>query len=141
MQTKASQRGFTVIEMVITLAISIGVIMLGTVCLDGYSEKMMLNNTTKEVKSTIEQAATISTIKHVASYIRYYPNSNMLTVTRAGHRKVVKIAPQIKIYKLSDLWISSSGSMSPRTIVITNRQERKTIRLQMMWGRVIDDAA
>ncbi|WP_143451899.1 pilus assembly FimT family protein [Lactobacillus apis] len=54
MQTKASQRGFTVIEMVITLAISIGVIMLGTVCLDGYNEKMMLNNTTKEVKSTIE---------------------------------------------------------------------------------------
>ena len=141
MQTKASQRGFTVIEMVITLAISIGVIMLGTVCLDGYSEKMMLNSTTKEAKSTIEQAATISTIKHVASYIRYYPNSNMLTVTRAGHRKVVKIAPQVNIYKLSDLWISSSGSMSPRTIVIANRQERKRIRLQMMWGRVIDNAA
>lgn len=134
---KVKKAGFTIVEMVITLAISIGLIMLEAVQLKKYDEKLILDNTTREVKSSIEQAARISTIQHKPTWITYYPESKYLSINRSQDRQIIKIASHIDIYNLSSFKISAKGSMPPHTIVITDHHHTRKIKLQMMWGRAI----
>lgn len=137
-RNKAKKSGFTLIEMMITLTISISLVMLGTVNLKKYDEKLILDNTTREVKSSIEQAARISTIEHEPTLISFYPESKYLTIKRNHDYQNIKINSQIEIYNLSNFKISAKGSMVPHTVVITNHHETRRIRLQMMWGRAIN---
>ncbi|BDR60315.1 Prepilin-type cleavage/methylation protein [Lactobacillus xylocopicola] len=103
-----------------------------------YNEKLVLNNTTRQLKSSLEQAARISTIRHKAAVIRYYPDSKKITIIGNGYSRVIKINQKIEIHNLSSLRISASGSMPPHTIVITNQRYRQKVKLQMTWGRAID---
>lgn len=137
-RNKLKKSGFTLIEMMITLTISISLVMLGTVNLKKYDEKLILDNTTREVKSSIEQAARISTIEHEPTLISFYPESKYLTIKRNHDYQNIKINSQIEIYNLSNFKISAKGSMAPHTVVITNHHETRRIRLQMMWGRAIN---
>lgn len=134
---RVKKSGFTIVEMMITLAISISLIMLGTIHLKEYNNKLILDNTVREVKSAIEQAARISTIQHKPTWIIYYPSSRYLSITRSHEQQVIKINSHIDIYNLSSFKISAKGSMPPHTIVITNHHDTRKIRLQMMWGRAI----
>lgn len=136
---KLKQSGFTLLEMVITLAISIGLLTFGSLYLDGYKKELILENTVKEVKGELEQAARISTIKHQSSYISYFPSAKVLMISRAGEKKELKIDPSIKIYNLGNFKISANGSIKPQTITIGNNQHERKIRVQMTWGRMIND--
>ncbi|WP_103752177.1 type II secretion system protein [Lactobacillus panisapium] len=135
---KVKKSGFTLIEMMITLTISISLVMFGTVYLKKYDEKLILDNTAREVKSSIEQAARISTIEHEPTLISFYPESKYLSIKRSHDYRKIKINSQIEIYNLANFKISAKGSMAPHTVVITNHHETRRIRLQMMWGRAIN---
>ncbi|MBA1395111.1 Prepilin-type cleavage/methylation protein [Lactobacillus sp. XV13L] len=112
--------------------------LLGSVQLGTYKEKLILNNTTQQIKSSLEQAARISTIRHRAALVRYYPVSKRITIIGNGYSRTLKIDSGLEIYNLENLKISASGSMPPHTIVITNHKNTKRVKLQMTWGRAID---
>ncbi|HCX40004.1 MAG TPA: Prepilin-type cleavage/methylation protein, partial [Lactobacillus acetotolerans] len=52
------------VETMITLIISVALVMVSNVQLQNYQQQLVLNNTTRQVKTSIEQAARVSAIRH-----------------------------------------------------------------------------
>ncbi|WEV71457.1 Prepilin-type cleavage/methylation protein [Lactobacillus sp. ESL0785] len=130
--------GFTVIEMIITLIISISLVLLGTIEIKEYREQLILDNTVREVKSSIEQAARICTIRHTAIKINWRPGTNELNFRGPEYARLVHLDSRIKISSMKVLQIKNDGSLSPQTITINNAKHSRKLRLQMLWGRAIE---
>ena len=139
MLNKFKLQGFTLVEMVVTLTITLGLAGLGALKINEYREKLILENTVKEIKSSIEHAARRSAIQNRTSIVRYYPSLKEIIITGGKKPQIIKIEPQISISKLSLLKISISGSLPPHTITVSNHQDTRRVKLQMTWGRAIDD--
>lgn len=137
-RSKGKQSGFTVIEMVITLTISISLVLVGTIQLETYKEKLILDNTANEIKSSIEKAARVATLRNEPTVIKYFPYSKKISIVGQTYSRKFKIDSHIDIYNLSRLKISKNGSIPPHTIRITNHKNTKEVKLQMTWGRAID---
>ncbi|MDF7672201.1 prepilin-type N-terminal cleavage/methylation domain-containing protein [Lactobacillus sp. ESL0701] len=137
---KVKLGGFTLIEMVVCLAISLSLIMLGTVEIASYREQLILNNTAKEIKSSIEQAARFSTIKHETVTLIYQPQTKILVFVGDGFSQQMQIASTITVYGLHGRTvISAKGMLAPLTITIEDGHHSQKIKLQMQWGRAIDE--
>ena len=136
---KFKLQGFTLVEMVVTLTITLGLAGLGALKINEYREKLILENTVKEIKSSIEHAARRSAIQNRTSIVRYYPSLKEIIITGGKKPQIIKIEPQISISNLSLLKISISGSLPPHTITVSNHQDTRRVKLQMTWGRAIDD--
>ena len=139
MLNKSKLQGFTLVEMVVTLTITLGLAGLGAIKINEYREKLILENTVKEIKSSIEHAARRSAIQNRTSIVRYYPSLKEIIITGGKKPQIIKIEPQISISNLSLLKISISGSLPPHTITVSNHQDTRRVKLQMTWGRAIDD--
>ena len=139
MLNKFKLQGFTLVEMVVTLTITLGLAGLGAIKINEYREKLILENTVKEIKSSIEHAARRSAIQNRTSIVRYYPSLKEIIITGGKKPQIIKIEPQISISNLSLLKISISGSLPPHTITVSNHQDTRRVKLQMTWGRAIDD--
>ena len=139
MLNKFKLQGFTLVEMVVTLTITLGLASLGALKINEYREKLILENTVKEIKSSIEHAARRSAIQNRTSIVRYYPSLKEIIITGGKKPQIIKIEPQISISNLSLLKISISGSLPPHTITVSNHQDTRRVKLQMTWGRAIDD--
>ena len=139
MLNKSKLQGFTLVEMVVTLTITLGLVGLGALKINEYREKLILENTVKEIKSSIEHAARRSAIQNRTSIVRYYPSLKEIIITGGKKPQIIKIEPQISISNLSLLKISISGSLPPHTITVSNHQDTRRVKLQMTWGRAIDD--
>lgn len=138
-QSKVKQSGFTVIEMVITIAVFVSLVLVGSIELETYKDKLVLDNTVKVVESSIEQAARVATLRNETIMIRYMPYSKKVSIVGQSYSREFKIDSKIDIYYLSDLKISKNGSIPPHTISITNHENTKEVKLQMTWGRAIDN--
>lgn len=139
MLNKFKLQGFTLVEMVVTLTITLGLAGLGALKINEYREKLILENTVKEIKSSIEHAARRSAIQNRTSIVRYYPSLKEIIIIGGKKPQIIKIEPQISISNLSLLKISISGSLPPHTITVSNHQDTRRVKLQMTWGRAIDD--
>ena len=139
MLNKFKLQGFTLVEMVVTLTITLGLASLGAIKINEYREKLILENTVEEIKSSIEHAARRSAIQNRTSIVRYYPSLKEIIITGGKKPQIIKIEPQISISNLSLLKISISGSLPPHTITVSNHQDTRRVKLQMTWGRAIDD--
>ena len=139
MLNRSKLQGFTLIEMVVTLTITLGLASLGAIKINEYREKLILENTVEEIKSSIEHAARRSAIQNRTSIVRYYPPSKKLIIIGGKKPQIIKMNPQISISNLSLLKISISGSLPPHTITVCNHQYTRRVKLQMTWGRAIDD--
>ena len=139
MLNKFKLQGFTLVEMVVTLTITLGLAGLGALKINEYREKLILENTVKEIKSSVEHAARRSAIQNRTSIVRYYPSLKEIIITGGKKPQIIKIEPQISISNLSLLKISISGSLPPHTITVSNHQDTRRVKLQMTWGRAIDD--
>lgn len=73
-----SLSAFTVLESVITLAVSCLLIFIGSLKMESYENQLLLVNTEKQVKTAIEQAARISTVQHESISVMYLPDSSYL---------------------------------------------------------------
>ncbi|MDF7683462.1 prepilin-type N-terminal cleavage/methylation domain-containing protein [Lactobacillus sp. ESL0679] len=137
---KVKFSGFTLVEMVVCLVIALSLVMLGTVEISAYRQQIVLNNTTKEVKSSIEQAARYSTIKHESVTIVYQPDTKILTFKGDNFSQNIQIASTITIYgfKKTTL-ITNNGILAPKTITIDDGRHSQKIKLQMLWGRAIEE--
>lgn len=131
-------KGFTILESVITLAVSCMLILIGSLKMDSYEEQLLLINTERQVRTAIEQAARVSTIKHERISVWYYAKQSYLQFRGNSYSRRLDIDKKIKISGLSNFFISSTGSMSPRTITFSSDKNVKQLKLQMMWGRTVD---
>lgn len=130
---------FTVLETVITLAISCMLIFIGSLKMESYENQLILVNTEKQVKTAIEQVARISIVQHESISVMYLPDSSYLQFKGRKFSKKVIINSKIKLTNPTNFQISSKGAIAPRTITFTNGKDIKKLKLQMMWGRAIDE--
>ena len=140
MLNKANLKGFTIIEVVITLTIAIIITGIGAIELKAYKEKLILENTVAEIRSAVEQAARVSATNKKACVIKYFPDLKEIEFVGDNYFKSLKISQPIHVYNLSNLRISTTGSMAPHTITISNDKNARKIKLQMTWGRAINDS-
>lgn len=137
---KVKLGGFTLVEMIVCLAIALSLVMLGTVEITSYREQLILNNTTKEVKSSIEQAARFSIIKHEAVTMMYEPQTKKIVFIGSGFSQQIQIAPTITVFGLHGRTvITANGTLAPQTITIDDGHHSQKIKIQMQWGRAIDE--
>ena len=140
MLNKVNLKGFTLVEMVVTLAIAIIITGIGAIELNAYKEKLILENTVGEIRSAVEQAARVSATSKQACVVRYFPDLKEIEFVGDNYFKSLKISQPIHVYNLSNLQISTTGSMAPHTITISNDKNTRKIKLQMTWGRAINDS-
>ena len=140
MLNRANLKGFTIVEMVITLSIAIIITGIGAIELNTYKEKLILENTVGEIRSAVEQAARVSATSKQTCVIRYFPNTKEIEFAGENYFKSLKISQPIHVYNLSNLQISTTGSMAPHTITISDDKNTRKIKLQMTWGRAINDS-
>lgn len=140
MLNKANLKGFTIIEVIITLTIAIIITGIGAIELKAYKEKLILENTVAEIRSAVEQAARVSATSKKACVIRYFPKAKEIEFVGENYFKSIKISQPIHVYNLSILRISTTGSMAPHTITISDDKNARKIKLQMTWGRAINDS-
>lgn len=140
MLNKANLKGFTIIEVVITLTIAIIITGIGAIELKAYKEKLILENTVAEIRSAVEQAARVSATSKQTCVIRYFPKAKEIEFVGENYFKSIKISQPIHVYNLSILRISTTGSMAPHTITISDDKNARKIKLQMTWGRAINDS-
>lgn len=130
---------FTVLETVITLAISCMLIFIGSLKMESYENQLVLVNTEKQVKTAIEQAARVAIVKHDQITVMYMESSSFLSFKSSKCNRRLKIDKRVKLSSPINFQISNKGSLSPRTINIYNKKDSKKLKLQMMWGRAIDE--
>ena len=140
MLNKVNLKGFTLVEMVVTLTIAIIITGIGAIELNAYKEKLILENTVGEIRSAVEQAARVSATSKQTCVIRYFPNTKKIEFVGENYFKSLKISQSIHVYNLSILRISTTGSMAPHTITISDDKNTRKIKLQMTWGRAINDS-
>ena len=104
-------RGFTLIETVVTLAIVCLLVLMPTLYVKNIKEQVVLDNSTRQVKSTIDKYLHLATVKKKSYFLSYFDN----------------------------LYISNRGTISPRTITIKNGNKEKKIKIQMTWGRMVEE--
>lgn len=136
---KSNLGGFTILETIITLTVSCMLILIGSLKMDSYENQLLLINTERQVKTAIEQAARISTINHEKISVIYFAKDSYIQFKGQSYIRRLNINEKIKMSGLSNFNISSSGSMNPRTITFSNDNNVKVLKLQMMWGRAVDE--
>ncbi|MBW0440810.1 type II secretion system protein, partial [Lactobacillus gasseri] len=45
----------------------------------------------------------------------------------------------VRVYNFNNLYISNRGTISPRTITVKSGSKEKKIKIQMTWGRMVEE--
>lgn len=122
-------------------------ILVGTFYLKGYQENLELINARRQVRTLMNEACREAIIKGSVRRVDFLPETHQLCVGRSTgntspvdtfEKKKVNIGKDIMIYNLDNVHISPKGSISPRTIVIKSKKKTLKVKVQMMWGKMID---
>lgn len=129
-------RAFTLIETMITLAICCGMMLIGSLQLKKYQNRLVFDNTVKEVTAALDQASRISTIEGHGVTVIFSENQHYIELVGGGHEKHVNINENIDIKGLTNFVFSKTGRSAPRTVTISGYGMKKAIKYQMLWGRM-----
>lgn len=129
---------FTLIETLITLGICCGILLIGSLQLQRYQERMIFDNTVKEVSTTIEQASRFSVITGETILVKFSSQEHHLKISGGHCDRLVRIDKNISISNLEKFTFYNTGSSSPRTIQISGYGFTKKMKYQMQWGRVTE---
>lgn len=132
-------KGFTVVETLITLLITCTLISLGSLELSAYRQHLILTNTIGEATALVKQGARVSALTGSPMIITYFPQSHHLMVVGVHYHRDLQLNAHVRISNLSNLKISGRGTLSPRTITFASGKQVKKIKLQMLWGKVVND--
>lgn len=140
-------KAFTLIETVVIAAVMILMLLIGTFYLKGYQENLELINARRQVRTVINEACREAVVKKAVRRVNFLPETHQLYVGRSLSNtspvdnfevKKITLGKDITIYNLDNVIISTKGSISPRTIVIKNKKKTLKVKVQMMWGKMID---
>lgn len=130
-------KAFSLLEMIITLGISCGLLLIGSLELKSYQEDLIFNNTIKQTLLALDQASRISTLKRTDVSVSYLPHSQKIVILGKNFTRQLDIDPSVRIKNLNDFSISKNGIISPRTITFMSKRRIKQVKIQMAWGRVV----
>ncbi len=128
-------RGFTLIETVVTLAVVCLLVLMPTLYVKNIKEQVVLDNSTRQVKSTINKYLHLATVKKKS----YFDNNSSIQIKEPHKVLQVYLDKHIRVYNFDNLYISNRGTISPRTITIKNGKKEKKIKIQMTWGRMVEE--
>lgn len=131
--------GFTIIETVITLSVICFLTLLGTLYLSDFRSKIIFTNSVQQFKTSLDQACRQAAIRKENILIDYYPNSHLLEMKGNNYYRKISFATNLKIDQISNFRIADSGSISPRTIKFSDGKNKAKIKIQMTWGRMINE--
>src|SRR5699024_12034564 len=73
-------RGFTLIETVVTLAVVCLLVLMPTLYVKNIKEQMVLDNSTRQVKSTINKYLHLATVKKKSYFLSYFDNNSSIQI-------------------------------------------------------------
>lgn len=132
-------RGFTLIETVVTLAVVCLLVLMPTLYVKNIKEQVVLDNSTRQVKTTINKYLHLATVKKKSYFLSYFDNNSSIQIKEPHKVSQVYLDKHIKVYNFDNLYISNRGTISPRTITIKNGKKEKKIKIQMTWGRMVEE--
>lgn len=127
---------FTLLETIITVGICCGILLLGSLQLRSYQKQLIFNSTVKEVAAALDQASRVSTIAGKGVTVMFSKSQHYLKLVGDGYNRQVEIDPGINITGLERFRFSSDGYSSPGTVVFKGYGKRKSVKYQMLWGRM-----
>lgn len=127
---------FSLIETIITLGICCGILLIGTLQLKRYQERLIFDNTVKEVTTVIDQASRISTITGESVVIIFSESGHYLRLNGRTSNKKVDLGEKMKISGLNKFHFDKHGYSAPGTVTFSGYGLEKKIKYQMLWGRV-----
>lgn len=130
-------KGFSLLEMLITLVVTCLLLGIGSFCLSGYQEDLVFANTLHDVSKALEQGSRVSVINHTRIEITYFAKTNLLLLKGKGFMHRLELDPSVKIHNLKDFTISEKGMVNPRTLIFTNDHKEQEVKIQMVWGKVL----
>lgn len=136
MKRKTNFEGFSLLEVLITLGICCGILLIGSLQLKRYQEKLIFDNTVKQVTTALDQASRYSTIKEVTIGASYLAKSNKIWFSGRKYQKMVPIDENISIIGLEHFKFNQTGYSKPGTITFNGYGMERTLKYQMLWGRV-----
>ncbi|WP_250697994.1 type II secretion system protein [Lactobacillus johnsonii] len=102
-------------------------------------EQVVLDNSTRQVKSTINKYLHLATVKKKPYFLSYFDNNSSIQIKEPHKVSQVYLDKHIRVYNFDNLYISNRGTISPRTITIKNGNKEKKIKIQMTWGRMVEE--
>lgn len=132
-------RAFTLLEMAVTLGIVCALLLIGTLQLETYQADLIFDNTVKETMLALKQASRISTLKHAKVEVNYLPRAGKIVLLSRGFEREIEVDPSVQIKNLNEFSISKDGIISPRTITFLSQHKIKHVKVQMAWGKVINE--
>jgi competence protein ComGD len=129
-------KAFTTVEAVISLALTVALICLAVINIGNYRSRLVFENTIRQTELNLEHVARVAAIKNETINVTYFANSGYLHCRGESYQQNIRLDPSVKISNLKNMYISKEGTLSPRSLTFTTGQWRRTIRLQMMWGRI-----
>ena len=106
-----------------------------TLYVKNIKEQVVLDNSTRQVKSTINKYLHLATVKKKSYFLSYFDNNSSIQIKEPHKVSQVYLDKHIRVYNFDNLYISNHGTISPRTITIKNGKKEKKIKIQMTWGK------
>lgn len=132
-------KGFTLIETIITLTVTCLLVLMPTLYVKNIKEQMILDNSTRQIKSTINKYMHLATVEKKNYIFLYFDNNSSIEIKGSDRTSKIYLDRHVKVYNLDNLYINNHGRVSPRTITVRNGNKEKKIKLQMAWGRMIEE--
>ncbi|MBP2057869.1 type II secretory pathway pseudopilin PulG [Lactobacillus colini] len=131
-------KAFTLAETIIITFIVAFLALVPALYLRGYQESVDLLNAKRSCRTAINYAARQAALTHSIRIVEYDTNKQQIKV-RSGNQgtKRYKLPDNINIYGFP-INISQDGNLTPRTITFVNNNQRVKIKIQMMWGKMVD---
>lgn len=130
--------GFSLLEVIITLGVCCGILLIGSLQLKRYQEKLIFDNTVKQVTTALDQTSRYSTIKEVTIGVSYLSKSHKIVFSGGEYQKNVSIDPNIRITGLDHFKFNLTGYSRPGTVTLTGYGLERKLKYQMLWGRVTE---
>lgn len=130
--------GFSLLEVIITLGVCCGILLIGSLQLKRYQEKLIFDNTVKRVMTALDQTSRYSTIKEVTIGVSYLARSNQILFSGGKYHKSIPVDQNIKITGLDHFKFNLTGYSKPGTVTFSGYGMEKSLKYQMLWGRVAE---
>lgn len=136
---KRKIKAFTLTETVVVTFIIAFLASVPPLYLKGYQESVDLLNAKRIFRTVINSTARQAAISHSVRRISYNTSTHQIGVSNGNEKaKTYKLSESISISGLP-IHVSQDGNISPKTVTISNGRDKTNIRIQMMWGKIIDD--
>ncbi|WP_162255442.1 hypothetical protein [Lactobacillus psittaci] len=131
-------RAFTLVETVITLGIVCSMMIFTYFSLKDVEEQEVLNTNVNTAIQFIGRASRYSGVNQVALTVKYYESKNELVLVAKNYSRRVALDPRVKLMRFSNIVMGPNGYLSPRTITFATKKYSRQIKMQMMWGKIIN---